>query len=620
MALPKLLFDSRFNDATPVASSTAAGTNVLNLRGCRPFAWWKPAAVPAYVDVDSGRSSIADAIAIIGHDLGSKQAEVALFASDWPFGSNLWTFPEDFTNAAWTKANVTVANTSAVTAPDGTATADLVTETAINDFHHVARNTAVADSSSYTAAVFAKAGTARYVWMEAQDKAGSFAHYATFDLQTGTVTTSVGCTATITPVGGINTPGVWFECAIVYGSASGATPSPTVFIGIMNGSGAPVGYLGNTGNYLYLWGARLQAAEAPVPYVAVSGWMDAGRAVWAARKNVISTPENPAVGAGGWFEYQEPYLDVVRTALASPARPSAPAWKVMCRTANSVQRQVGNSFSADIPADTVVCCSASLKAAEVSIVQLSWTSKAGNFPGVYFNLATGATSITTSGGESPLAYGITAEGDGWYRCWAAFSSKTGGSNCGPNWIMQTSMAGGNVTGPIGAGFLFAAPKIEFGGAPTAYVPQSNPPIFGAFARSVGRYRRLYVAGAAAPSLAVVMVGEAMELPVGLEYPFDAMGRKPEGESLRNSRGQLLGRLIDFEEWEETIKLRQVPRAWVKGAWAPAWGAHLRSKPFVLAWNPDYADEVRLVEAVGGYDAPEAAGARCDLSARVRGVA
>jgi len=61
MAKPKFLYDSRFNDATPVASSTAAGDfNVLNLRDWRPFTWWKPASIPATVTVDSGTAKARD--------------------------------------------------------------------------------------------------------------------------------------------------------------------------------------------------------------------------------------------------------------------------------------------------------------------------------------------------------------------------------------------------------------------------------------------------------------------------------------------------------------------------------------------------------------------------------
>jgi hypothetical protein len=67
MARPKFLYDNRFSDATPVASSTAAGDfNVLNFRDWRPFTWWKPASIPATVTVDSGTSKARDFLLVYG--------------------------------------------------------------------------------------------------------------------------------------------------------------------------------------------------------------------------------------------------------------------------------------------------------------------------------------------------------------------------------------------------------------------------------------------------------------------------------------------------------------------------------------------------------------------------
>lgn len=64
---PKILYDNRFIDAVPVASSTAAGNyNVLNLRDWRPYTWWKPSAIPANVTVDSGSSKARDFFFVAG--------------------------------------------------------------------------------------------------------------------------------------------------------------------------------------------------------------------------------------------------------------------------------------------------------------------------------------------------------------------------------------------------------------------------------------------------------------------------------------------------------------------------------------------------------------------------
>lgn len=67
MAKPKFLYDNRFADATPVASSTAAGDfAVANLTDWRPYTWWKPASIPATVTVDSGSAKARDFLLVYG--------------------------------------------------------------------------------------------------------------------------------------------------------------------------------------------------------------------------------------------------------------------------------------------------------------------------------------------------------------------------------------------------------------------------------------------------------------------------------------------------------------------------------------------------------------------------
>lgn len=57
---PKILYENRFKDATPVASTTAAGYNVLNVRDWRPYTWWKPTASPSTITINSGSAKTAD--------------------------------------------------------------------------------------------------------------------------------------------------------------------------------------------------------------------------------------------------------------------------------------------------------------------------------------------------------------------------------------------------------------------------------------------------------------------------------------------------------------------------------------------------------------------------------
>ncbi len=88
---PKILHENRLDDATPVASSTAAGNfSVLNLRDFRPYTWWKPATLPATVTVDCGSAKAVDYWALYGHGLFTGACTIELRASTDNFsGSNV---------------------------------------------------------------------------------------------------------------------------------------------------------------------------------------------------------------------------------------------------------------------------------------------------------------------------------------------------------------------------------------------------------------------------------------------------------------------------------------------------------------------------------------------------
>lgn len=94
---------------------------------------------------------------------------------------NLITYSEDFTNAAWTKSNTTVA--SGKTAPDDTTNAILMTENTTLSDHSVYRSLSLA-SAQYTISLYAKASSRRYLVVYFYQS--STVKAVMFDLQTGT--------------------------------------------------------------------------------------------------------------------------------------------------------------------------------------------------------------------------------------------------------------------------------------------------------------------------------------------------------------------------------------------------------------------------------------------------
>ena len=127
---------------------------------------------------------------------------------------NLFKYAQDFTQSSfWSKGPVTLSYTSAVTAPDGTTTANTLTSTSSTVGANTSVNT-TASSIGYintgnSFSIYAKAGTSSFIGLSNQPNAG-FA-WANFNLSgSGSVASSSNCTPTITQVG---TTG-WFRCTL----------------------------------------------------------------------------------------------------------------------------------------------------------------------------------------------------------------------------------------------------------------------------------------------------------------------------------------------------------------------------------------------------------------------
>jgi len=153
-------------------------------------------------------------------------------------------------------------------------------------------------------------------------------------------------------------------------------------------------------------------------------------------------------------------------------------------------------------------------------------------------------------------------------------------------------------------------------------PTADTPIALSFNSASYRYWRLKITGAGTmPSIAIAAIGAQMEFPTYLPQGFDPIGRTLMGDTNRNSRGQVLGKVVDFEQWEGDVELTAVPWSWVRATFLPAWTSALRSRPFGFAWDVgNYPGETRLVVAEGEFETPHNAGSLCDLTFSLRGVA
>ncbi|MBT9175484.1 MAG: hypothetical protein DDT22_01163 [candidate division WS2 bacterium] len=82
MATPIILFNNRFDDGIPVATSTAAGSSVLNIRDGRTYTFWQAATAGTnFITVDCGIPRITDCLAVIGHNLRAAGAIISVESS-----------------------------------------------------------------------------------------------------------------------------------------------------------------------------------------------------------------------------------------------------------------------------------------------------------------------------------------------------------------------------------------------------------------------------------------------------------------------------------------------------------------------------------------------------------
>lgn len=159
----------------------------------------------------------------------------------------------------------------------------------------------------------------------------------------------------------------------------------------------------------------------------------------------------------------------------------------------------------------------------------------------------------------------------------------------------------------------------------SFVPSSDKPVLRTIASSGSwRYWRINLTSptpSVLPSIAIAAIGNKLQLPRFLARGFDPIGRNTLSTVNRSKAGHPLGRAVEFEEWRSEIAISRVDWDWLRDTWIPAWESHLRGTPFLFAWDvTDHADEVRLVQATGGYSTPHVSGSLAELRFEVAGAA
>lgn len=191
-----------------------------------------------------------------------------------PVIANLILQSED-ASTTWTKEVGTTLATNQISAPNGTTTADSITEVAGSNLRYGLFQAYAGASATYTFSFFVKQKSGSN-WVRicmTTSSSTSFA-YMTVDVVNGTITQAATTSGTPTNVSGyVETyPNDWYKICltatlaiayVVVISAGSATPAAGVDFGF-------VSYTGSTSNAFYLWGMQLEASSFCTSYIATT--------------------------------------------------------------------------------------------------------------------------------------------------------------------------------------------------------------------------------------------------------------------------------------------------------------------------------------------------------------
>ena len=368
---------------------------------------------------------------------------------------NLFQHSETIDDSFWEKVRTNV-TANAIAAPDGTVTAELLSEDS-NSGTHIVRQNTPADvpqtaGKSYVFSGYLKAGSRT----KAKLKFESGAHEANIDLTAGTITNDGFDSVSISDEGN-----GWFRFAAV--ETADVTNDPLIQLALRNDSGAS-SYTGDGSSGLYVWGLQLEVGTSPgtyhrtegAPYYG-EGATPRGLLVEEARTNLVDDSEDFTSS-----QFNSARLTLTADSSIAPDGTNT-ATEIVPTTDNNTHLI---RWDDSVTSGTTYTASLFVKQAsgDANIRLLFNNTNSGfGFSAADFDLSAGTVNNVSCDSASIEAYG-----NGWFRCSvteAATASVTGRVQFNVTDSSGTSSYAGDGT----AGIFIWGFQIEEGSFPTRYI-------------------------------------------------------------------------------------------------------------------------------------------------------